>query len=337
VFMAFAHSDSFKKAKLLNGGLINSTFLIEGQKAKYVLQQINSVVFKKPILVIENGVRISNMIRAGNKADFSTTCVAFIPTLNSQWHFEFQGAFWRLMHFVKGQTNYFLANEEMAFQTGLTFGAYGRFLSVLEPASLHITIPDFHNLNHYLGELELARSMAQKTRLEQAYEYLTEIEKQKEEMQAIDQMARFDLPVRVVHHDSKVANLLFDSEEKLICILDLDTTMPGTVLSDFGDLIRTGAVKAAEDEQKIEKIQVDESMIFALRKGYVEGWHGMLSKMEIDNLMSGSYWMVYMQAVRFLTDYLNGDTYYSTQYSDQNLRRTRVQLKILEKLKKGSL
>ena len=173
-------------------------------------------------------------------------------------------------------------------------------------------------------------------RLASVSHLVEEIEKRAEEMCKPEQLHREGkLPKRTNHCDTKVNNILFDKDENVLCVVDLDTVMPGYVLSDFGDFIRTGANKGAEDDKNLDNVEVDLPIFEGYAKGYLKKASSFLTSTEIDNLAFGAKLLTYMQTVRFFTDYLNGDTYYKTAYPEHNLVRTKAQFKLLQSLEEN--
>lgn len=332
IFQQFLPNEQLVTIRPLGGGLINQTFGLEGLHGRYVLQMINPRVFRNAAEVIQNALKITSHLAKSKAYTAQYQILQFFPAVSDSFWVETDGAYWRLMCRVEGQVHEVTQSEKMAYQAGFAFGCFAEALRNLPIDSLKPTISDFHSLEKYLNQYHEACKIASIERLEQAAPLMMQIEKPEEGMLKIEKLAKENMPLRIAHHDAKLSNLLFNTKGRPICVLDLDTTMPGNVLSDIGDLVRSVAVHASEDETDLESITINHKSLSSLLQGYEQGWNGQLSAFEKKYLPSGSLWLVYMQAVRFLTDYLQGDTYYQTQYAGQNLQRAKVQLAIWEKL-----
>jgi Ser/Thr protein kinase RdoA (MazF antagonist) len=227
---------------------------------------------------------------------------------------------------------------ELAYRTGRAFGDFQEMLSDLPGEPLGATIPDFHNMEFRLKQLDEAIREDRAGRVEAMRPVIDEILKRAEEMTLPQRLAREGkLPVRISHCDTKVNNVLFDEATgSVLCVIDLDTTMPGFVMSDFGDFIRTAANTGAEDERDLEKVGLDMEIFKAFARGYLETARAFLTDLEIELLPFGARLLTYMQTVRFLADYLNGDTYYKIKSPEHNRERTLAQFAHLKSLEAHS-
>lgn len=211
--------------------------------------------------------------------------------------------------------------------------AFGRFQASLVdiPDTLKESIPDFHNMEFRLKQLHDAVAADPVGRVKEVQPLLDELESRAEEMCKAERLHREGkLPKRICHCDTKVNNMMFDEDGRILCVIDLDTVMPSFIFSDYGDFLRTGANTGAEDDKDLNRVEFNMDIFRAFTEGYLSSARGFLTPLEIENLPYAAALFPYMQAVRFLTDYINGDTYYKIQYPDHNLVRTRAQFKLLQ-------
>ena len=222
--------------------------------------------------------------------------------------------------------------QENARHAGVAFGRFQEMLSDM-PDVIGESIPDFHNMELRLLQLDEAVKADVAGRLGTVRELLYELRKRAEHACLAERLYREGrLSKRICHCDTKVSNMLFDSNGSVLCVIDLDTVMPSFVFSDFGDFLRTAANNGDEDDRDLDRVEFDMDIYRAFTEGYLEGAGGFLTETEIANLPYAAERFAYMQAVRFLTDYLNGDTYYRISYPDHNLVRARAQFKLLQSI-----
>lgn len=317
-------------------GHINHTFrvevLVNGALEKYVLQKINHHVFQNPEAVMEN---IGLVAKHLSSKDYPLKILRPRPALSGRmFHFDEAGEYWRLFPFFE---NTFapekVENEEDAFEAAKAFGQFAKALDDMEAHQLKVTIPCFHDGLSRMQSFKQVLADAPEGKLKKAKEEVDEILQSESLFQKI---ADLETPLRVIHHDTKINNLLFDLESKKpIVVIDLDTVMPGTILSDFGDLVRTSACPAEEDESDLSKVIFRNEIYRAISEGFLSELDSFLTKAEKENLHLAGPWLTLMQAVRFLTDYLAGDVYYSTKYPEHNLVRTRCQLRLFQEMKRN--
>ncbi|MBR5809750.1 MAG: aminoglycoside phosphotransferase family protein [Bacteroidales bacterium] len=313
----------------LGEGLINDTYIVRTDgKDDYVLQRINHAIFKDVELLQRNIELVTSHIRARLEAsgenDIERKVLEFIRLKDSDRTFYHDGSsYWRVSRFIKDSVTVSEVTPESSRQAGIAFGEFQAMLADL-PHQLGETIPDFHNM-----ELR-ARQLAEAVETDavgrcaqpQVQQLLVEMNENMYEMCKAERMHREGLlPKRICHCDTKVSNMLYDKDGKVLCVIDLDTVMPSFVFSDYGDFLRTAANNVAEDCPQIDQVEFDMEVYTAFTEGYLQSASGFLTDVEKDNLPYAVALFPFMQAVRFLTDYINGDTYYKTAYSDHNLVR----------------
>ena len=317
-------------------GHINDTYRVSTDRAEgpeYLLQRINNFVFKDVEVLMDNIKKITDHLqkKMTGHPDIDQKVLKIIPTKDQKlYYIDEDDKYWRLMILIKDTRSYdILETESQAEEGGRAFGNFQAMLADLDPGKIDYTIPNFCNIEFRLRNFHTALKndiANRKKDVETEIKYILERENQ---MGTILQMAaRGELPLRITHNDTKFNNILLDKNDKAQCVIDLDTVMPGYVAYDFGDAIRTIINRAAEDEADLSKIQLNIPLFRAYTKGYLEAAHQFLTKNEVSSLLQGVLLFPYMQSVRFLTDYLEGDTYYKIQHEHHNLQRTRAQLKL---------
>ena len=337
IVLKFKIENAITDVKPLGEGLINDTFkvYVEGEeKPKYVLQRINNAIFQDVELLQDNIEKVTEHIRKklteNNVDDIDRKVLRFIRT-NDDEKFYFDGEkYWRLMAFISDSYTYQTVNPEYSYTAGKAFGEFQSMLSDID-VTLGETIPSFHNLELRLKQLKEAVEKDAVGRVKEVKYYLDEIEKRAEDMCIGERLYREGkLPKRICHCDTKVNNMLFDKEGNVLCVIDLDTVMPSFIFSDFGDFLRSAANTGAEDDKNLDNIDFNMEIFKAFTKGYLEGTKSFLLPIEKENLPYAAKLFPYMQTVRFLADYINGDTYYKIQYPEHNLDRTKAQWRLFE-------
>ena len=339
VCAAFAFRGDVTDVTPCGNGHINSTYIVTTTVQRYVLQVVNTAIFKRPEEVMENIVRVTEHIRAGLAAsggDAERGTMHVVPSASDPavcWHRDPDGRFWRAYDFVEHTVCRLTMDDPETFRlVGRAFGQFQRQLSDFDASLLHESIPDFHNTKkRYAAFLEAVKA-DRAGRVSSVQDEIDFINERSGMCSVIvDALASGALPLRVTHNDTKLSNILLDETTgESVCVIDLDTVMPGSALYDFGDSVRTGACSAAEDEQDLDLVDFRADMFIACAEGFIEGTGGALTDLEIAMLPDGAYIITLEQAIRFLTDYLDGDTYYHIDYPTHNLVRTRTQLKMLE-------
>ena len=337
IVLKFKVENEITDVKPLGEGLINDTFkvYVEGEEnPKYVLQRINNAIFQDVELLQDNIEKVTEHIRKklteNNVDDVERKVLRFIRTKDDE-KFYFDGEkYWRLMAFISDSYTYQTVNPEYSYTAGKAFGEFQSMLSDIKE-TLGETIPSFHNLELRLKQLREAVEKDAVGRVNDVRFYIDEIEKRAEGMCLGERLHREGkLPKRICHCDTKVNNMLFDKDGNVLCVIDLDTVMPSFIFSDFGDFLRSAANTGAEDDKNLDNIDFNMEIFKAFAKGYLEGTKSFLLPIEKENLPYAAKLFPYMQTVRFLADYLNGDTYYKIQYPEHNLDRTKAQWRLFE-------
>ena len=326
----------------LGNGLINDTFLVrtgEVGKSDYVLQRINHRVFTDVELLQRNIEAVTGHLRkkllAEGTADVDRRVLRFIPTFNGKtYHFDGQN-YWRISVYIADSHTIDEVTPQSSYDCGRAFGHFQeQLIDLKEP--LGETIPDFHNMELRLRQLRQAVANDVASRVREVSKELELIAAHADEMCLAERLhCEGRLPKRICHCDTKVNNMLFDNDGNVLCIIDLDTVMPAYVFSDYGDFLRTAANSQPEDSPELDKIAIRWDIFEAFTRGYLESTASFLTSVEREHLPFAVALFPMMQAVRFLTDYLNGDTYYKVQYPEHNLVRTRNQLRYFEEVEAG--
>ena len=323
--------------KPLGAGLINDTYKVttaETDAPDYVLQRINHAIFQNVEMLQNNIASVTNHIRRKlteqGETDIDRKVLTFVKADGGKTYWHDGENYWRIMVFIPRAKTYETVNPEYSYYAGVAFGDFQAKLADI-PETLGETIPDFHNMEFRLKQLRDAVAANAAGRLAEVQYYIDEIEKRADEMCKAERMYREGkLPKRVCHCDTKVNNMMFDEDGKVLCVIDLDTVMPSFIFSDYGDFLRTGANTGDEDDKDLNRVNFNMEIFKAFTKGYLEGARSFLTPIEIENLPYAAALFPYMQCVRFLADYINGDTYYKIKYPEHNLVRTKAQFKLLQ-------
>lgn len=323
-------------------GHINDTYKIgtDDGVQDYILQRINHHVFKNIDHLMSNISLVTSHLHqkriAANISDIDTVLTP-VRTLDEKLYFKDEkGDFWRIYNLIEGAKSYdIVANEQQAREVGRAFGRFQALLSDLEASKLYEVIPNFCHIGSRLADFHIALNNDAAKRKSKVKEEIVFIQEREKDMNVILEMAgRNEIPMRVTHNDTKFNNVLLNSNDQAKCVIDLDTVMPGYIAYDYGDAIRTIINRAAEDEPNLEEITLNIPLFKAYTEGYFEQAKEFLTVNEVKSLIKGVLLFPYMQAVRFLTDYLQGDTYYKIQHPEHNLQRTRAQLKLVKEIEK---
>jgi len=313
-------------------GHINETYLVTCDSGlSYILQKINKKIFTKPEELMENVAAVTEYL-AKNSSD-PRTSMHLVPAADGKsFCKDADGEYWRMYEFVPSTVCLQKAESPKDFYySGLAFGKFQGQLAGFPAETLHEAIKDFHNTRARFGQLHAAMEVNFENRKELcAKELEFALAHECEGGAIVDKLANGELPLRVTHNDTKLNNILFDFDTRTpLCIIDLDTIMPGSSLYDYGDSIRFGASTAAEDEKDLDKVWCDMELFRTYTEGFLEGCGGSLTEKEVEMLPMGAKMMTLECGIRFLADYLNGDTYFRTHYAEQNLDRARTQFKLV--------
>jgi len=331
-------------AEPCGSGHIHDTYLLRaenrGRSARYILQRINTDVLRDPDALMDNLARICAHQRRSLERDcvrdLQRRHLSLVRTRTDATHWvDPEGGHWRCFPFIEGTRS--LDQVETEFQAYETARAFGRFVARMadwEGLRLAVTIPDFHDLEVRYAALEAAirldvegRAKSVGFEIEQSARWYDHL---RSSIQAADAL---DLPIRIVHNDCKINNVLLDAETgEGLCAIDLDTVMEGTVVADFGELVRTSSSRAAEDEAGLARMEIDRELLRGIARGYLAGMGAILGARELGVLPLAGPLMAFENAIRFLTDHLSGDVYFRIHRNAQNLDRARTQLRRVELL-----
>ena len=321
----FGLNESIVSFNKVESGLINSTFLLNSKTNSYILQSINTNVFPNYEKGLENILTVGIWLKRKNYP------YSFPLPIKGQY-LKVRNEVWRLMPYVKNSISYNRVSTLNQVKSATNcIGAFYNCLSDLNTRNLHVTLPNFHNGNTIIKKFGEALTNGDNERLLSTKAIISEIEKELPILKKWDKICN-TLPKRIVHYDAKINNFLFDKKtDKVLALIDLDTLMPGCVLSDIGDMIRTYSSPVGEESKEIEKVVCNMVIINTIIKEFAK--KVALEKKEKENLFFGGMAITFVQCVRFLTDYLNGDSYYKTSYKDQNLVRVKNQWALYKSLK----
>jgi hypothetical protein len=338
----FVLSGIFISSKPYGSGHINDTFLTVfdegGIEGCYIIQRINHEVFKKPQELMGNIITVTEHIRKKpleeNVTDVPRQTLTVVPACDdNSFYKDNQGNYWRCYNFIPNAVTYDVCNSlDVIEKAAAEFGNFQCLLADLPAKSLHETIPNFHNSPLRFEAFRTAVEKDVCARVEAAQKEIDFLFKHACIFDILPKLVEEgEMPIRITHNDTKINNVMFDNTTgKALCVIDLDTVMPGLSLFDFGDIVRTTISDAEEDERNLSKVTIDISRFKAIVKGYLSSAGVFLNEIEVKNLLLGAKTIILEQAVRFLTDHIAGDTYYKTHRSDQNLDRTRTQIRLYE-------
>lgn len=312
-------------------GLINHTWKIDDGSKSYVLQRVNHKVFKQPHFIADNLRLIADYFKQHHPTYLFT---APLQTLPGDELVEDKEGYFRLFDFVPAShTVDVVDTTQQAFEAARQFGKFTRLLAELNIESLKITLPDFHNLSLRYSQFQQSLNEGNKERITasaEAIQFLQSLVGIVDEYESIKKNPGFKL--RVTHHDTKISNILFDDEDKGLCVIDFDTVMPGYFISDVGDMLRTYLSPVSEEEKDFSKIKLRDEYFKAIVEGYLQEMGTELSATEKAHFVYAGKFLIYMQALRFLTDYFNNDVYYGAKYPEHNFVRATNQIVLLQRL-----
>jgi len=322
-------------------GHINDTFRVVLQDQvsdSYLLQRINHHIFSDVEGLMNNINLVTNHLKAHFKElgmDGMKHTLTIIPTKSgSLYTQDDEGNYWRVFTLLTNTKSYdIVETTKQSYSGGQAFGQFQKQLATLDANKLVEILPNFHNIDFRLSNLRKAIESNKGNRVHEVQDILDYIFEREDKMRNVIKMAQNnELPLRITHNDTKFNNVLLDQQDNVQCVIDLDTVMPGYIAYDFGDAIRTIINSAAEDEKDLNKVQLNIPLFQAYAEGYLSEAREFLTDKEVESLWYGVLLLPYMQAVRFLTDYIDGDLYYKTHYEDHNLVRTKTQVKLVKDL-----
>ncbi len=342
ILQHFAIPNQVADPQPLKIGFINDSFIVrainKGEKS-YFLQRINHHIFRNVEGLQQNIRKVTDHIRhklvEAGETDIDRKVLELVPTKDGKLYYcTPEGDYWRVYVLIGNASSQEKVTPASAELAGEAFGRFQCQLADLPFDELCESIPNFHNIEFRLQQLDEALAADPVGRKEACADIIAAINSRRDEMCLAERLFREGkLPKHINHCDTKVNNILFDEAGRPICIVDLDTVMPGFVLSDFGDFMRTAANTGLEDDPNLDNIHVDLDIFEAYTRGYLKE-ATFLTDIEKELLPYGCRLLSYMQTVRFFTDYINGDTYYKIQYPEHNLVRTRAQLRLVEEQEK---
>ena len=322
-----------------NGHINDTLKVVTGSGiARYVLQRINHHIFTNVDMLQNNIQTVTSHIRkkleARGETDIDRKVLQFLPANDGKPYYHDGENYWRVCLMIPDAESLEEVSPSLSYEAGKAFGEFQSMLADIPEGTIGETIPNFHNMEFRLQQFHDAVKANAAGRLESVKDLIDEIEKRAGAMCIQEDLYRAGkLRKRINHCDTKVNNILFDTNSgKVLCVIDLDTVMPGYVLSDIGDFIRTGANAGAEDDPDLDRVHVNMDIFKAYTRGYMETAKSFLSPLEVSLLPYGGRLLTYMQTVRFFLDYLNGDTYYKIHHPEHNLQRTKAQFKLLQSL-----
>ena len=324
-------------------GHINESYFINTKSPDhpgYFLQWINNNIFKNVEGLMDNICAVTGHLAAkvAENKNLDIKVLEVIPCTDGRnYYLDPQNQYWRLYTFIDNSHGYSVVeNTEIAYEGGKAFGLFMSLLADLPADGLTETIPDFHNLEKRLDTFNKSVKADIVKRVGSVSGEIEFISKRREQMLTIPELIKSGkLPVRITHNDTKFNNILFDSSNHAMCIVDLDTVMPGSILFDFGDSIRTGANTADEDEKDLSKVNINLPIYEAYTRGFLKSTLHTLTDFEINNLAFSARFMTFIIGLRFLTDFIDGDTYFRTSYPEHNLVRARVQFRLIEAMEQN--
>ncbi len=341
----FAVSGDFLYGEELRNGHINTTYRAcyrseDGHEDRYILQRINEYVFKDPAQVMRNVEKVTRHITwklLRRRRDAAGQTLNLFPARGGRNYIILpeEGGMWRCYNNIEGTHTYdVVENTRQAYQAGFAFGSFQDLICDMNPEDIRESIPDFHNTPKRYTALLKSVEADVMGRAANCQEELALLKRWENRYSRItDMLASGEIPTRITHNDTKINNVMLDEEtDDAVCVIDLDTVMPGSVLYDFGDMVRTATCMAKEDEEDLSKVRMEMPFFESLAEGYLDAAHGFLTQKEVE-FMPFSGWLITTEiGIRFLTDYLDGDLYFRTSKPEHNLIRARNQFKLAQSI-----
>jgi hypothetical protein len=340
IFEQFDHHHNYVNHSEIHSGHINDTFFVKTDGVtNYIIQRINHNIFKNVFGLVNNKVLVSKHLKNKYSSiygeELNQKVLSFVKAKKSNnYYINENGNFWNAMIFIENSKTFeIVKDEKIAYEAGKLLGDFLKLTSDFDSNLLVEVLPNFHDMSFRYLQYESSLKTATSERLKKANKYVNMISQLKEEMHILQSLKESGkIPVRVTHNDTKISNSLFNKENKGICMIDTDTVMPGIIHYDFGDAIRTICNTAAEDEKDLSKVEFNLAYYKAYKKGFIEKTKDSLTPIELEKLPLAAKTMIFIIGLRFLTDYLNNDVYYKTEYLEHNLDRAKNQFKLLNSL-----
>ena len=341
----FAISGDFLYGEELRNGHINTTYRAcyraeDGQEDRYILQRINDYVFKDPAQVMRNVEKVTRHITwklLRRRRDAAGQTLNLFPARGGRNYIVLpeEGGMWRCYNNIEGTHTYdVVENTRQAYQAGFAFGSFQDLICDMNPEDIRESIPDFHNTPKRYADLLASAEADVMGRVANCQEELKLLAGWANRFSRItDMLASGEIPTRITHNDTKINNVMLDEEtDNAVCVIDLDTVMPGSVLYDFGDMVRTATCMAEEDEEDLSKVRMEMPFFESLAEGYLDAAHDFLTQKEVEFLPFAGWLITTEIGIRFLTDYLDGDKYFRTEKPEHNLIRARNQFKLAQSI-----
>ncbi len=332
ILSAYGLNPELLQYQPIGSGLIHRTWKVIAEKQSFILQQINTNVFANPNDIAHNISRIDNYLRQHSP---NYLFIAPLQTLSNEPMVFHNNQYYRLFNFAEGSyTADVVQTAGQAYEAAQQFGRFTHLLQEFDAKQLKITIPHFHDLSYRYEQFTTALERGNKQRMKQSVDLIAAINQQLSILHQFEKIKQNkEFKIRVTHHDTKISNILFNEQDKGLCVIDLDTVMPGYFISDVGDMMRTYLSPANEEEKDDwNKIEIRTDVYKAIADGYCSEMHTELTEDELQSFVYAGKFMIYMQAMRFLTDYLQNDIYYGARYELHNFNRTKNQLILLQRL-----
>ncbi len=333
------------ECKPLGTGHINETLVVKSEQSgrvfRYVLRKINKYVFKNPELIIHNTLLVTrhlkNAMQKSGERNVDRKTLRLIETNEGEYSYiDDNGDYWCMMNFIENAyTVDKVDTKTQAYEAAKAFGKFQKYLADIDLSKCYTTIEDFHNLSKRLQNFDKAIEKDTADRVKDISKEIDSVNKFRYINASYFEKIK-SLPERITHNDTKINNVMLDKyTSEGLCVIDLDTVMPGKVLNDFGDMVRTFTSGAPEDEKDLSCVFVRTDIFEAMCNGYLTEVKNILTGEEIETLIFGAPIIIFEQAVRFLTDYIEGDIYYKVKYEEHNLIRARNQLALLKSVEKN--
>jgi Ser/Thr protein kinase RdoA (MazF antagonist) len=332
VLSAYGLKEEETSVEAFGTGLINNTWKLISSGKSYILQRVNEAIFKHPQDIAANIKLMADYLHQHHPEYRFINPV--LSTKGDEMVFIKGKGFFRIFPFVTGShSKDVVETSGQAYEAAVQFGRFTRLLSGIDLNNLKITIPSFHDLSLRYQQFITALKNGNKQRINKSQDLIRIIVDHDDIVQIYEQIKTDPaFHLRVTHHDTKIGNVLFDKDDKGLCVIDLDTTMPGYFISDVGDMMRTYLSPVSEEEKEMNKIEIRDDFYTAIVEGYLDEMKDELTEPEKKYFFYAGKFMIYMQAVRFLTDYINDDVYYNIAYPEHNFIRALNQLSLLQRL-----